>query len=116
MVAAAELLHISQPAVMEVVYFRVVLRLGHWLWVSVLVSCIVRRTGALFERAGSRWRSSAAGLPPMGQQLPNSAVDLRRQPGEHVLEVSPWVMPVELGRLCRPPNYAERHRLSWDSP
>ena len=34
-----------------------------------------------------------------GQQLLDSAVQLRRQPREHVLEVGPGVMPVELGRL-----------------
>ena len=35
----------------------------------------------------------------MRQQFVDAAVQVRWQPGEHVLEVSPGVMPAELGRL-----------------
>ena len=35
----------------------------------------------------------------MRQQFVDAAVQVRWQPGERVLEVSPGVMPAELGRL-----------------
>ena len=55
-------------------------------------------------------------LPAMRQQLVDAAVQVGRQARQHILEVSPGIVPVELGRLCRPPNYAEWARFSPDSP
>ena len=47
-----------------------------------------------------RWTSSSAGrLPPVGQQLLDPAVQLRRQAREDVFQVSPGFVPVELCRL-----------------
>ena len=48
--------------------------------------------------AGLAWFSAGA-LPFMRKQLIDPAVELRRQPGEHILEVGKWVVPIELGRL-----------------
>jgi len=44
-------------------------------------------------------RSSASGSPLVGQQLLDAAVQLRRHSGEHIFQVSPGIVPVELGRL-----------------
>jgi hypothetical protein len=52
----------------------------------------------LIKRAGKALFSADA-LPLMRQQLFDSTVELRRQPGEHILEVGPRVMPIELCRL-----------------
>ena len=73
-----------------------------------MVALILRRAVALaVRRAGSGESVSAAALPLMGQQLLDPAVQLHRQPGEHVLEIGPRLVPVELGRLRRAPNNAE---------
>ena len=86
--------------VMETIYFGAVARLTRWLRGNTLVACIGRSMGAMFlQRASSTFRTSSARLPPVGQQLLDSAVELRRQPGENVLEVGPRVMPAQLGRL-----------------
>jgi hypothetical protein len=53
--------------------------------------------GALAELIASR--SSAGGLPLVGQQLLDAAVQLRRYSGEHIFQVSPGIVPVEFGRL-----------------
>ena len=51
-------------------------------------------------RCASVARSACASwLPLVGQQLVDPAVQLRRQPRKHVLEVRPGLMSVELGRL-----------------
>jgi hypothetical protein len=52
----------------------------------------------LIKRAGLVLFSADA-LPLMRQQLFDSTVELRRQSGQHILEVGKWVMPAELGRL-----------------
>jgi hypothetical protein len=52
----------------------------------------------------------------MGQQLFDTAVEVGGQAGEHVTQVGPGIEAIELGRPCRPPNYAERPRFSLDSP
>ena len=46
-----------------------------------------------------RSTSSVGWLPAIWQQFVDAAVQVRWQPGEHVLEVSPGAMPAELGRL-----------------
>src|SRR6476646_9321654 len=58
-------------------------------------------------RASGESRSGARRLPAVRQQFVNSTVQLRGQPGEHILEVGPRISPIELGRLRRAPNYAE---------
>ena len=73
---------------------------SRWLGVAVLAVFILGRAAAASARRRGSSRSTSAGrLPPMGQQLLDSAVQLRRQSGEHVLEVGPGLVPVELGRL-----------------
>ena len=89
---------------------------SRWLGVVVLTVFVVGRAAAVSaRRRASTWSSSAGRLPPVGQQLLDPTVQLRRHAGEDVLQVGPRVVPVELGRLCRPPNYAERARFSLDS-
>jgi hypothetical protein len=44
-----------------------------------------------------------------GQQFGDLASGMVGDAGEHVGQVSLWVKAVELGSLCRRPNYAERH-------
>ena len=86
---------------MEAIYMGAMAGITRWLRATVLVTCIRGRMGALFmQRAGSTLRPSGARrLPPVGQQLLDSAVHLGGQPGEHVLEVDPRVMAAELDRL-----------------
>ena len=70
---------------------------ARWLSAVVLTVFVFGRSAAVSARR--LWSTSAGSLPPVGQQLLNSTVQLRRQPGEHVLEVGPGLVPVELGRL-----------------
>lgn len=79
-----------------------------WLSIVVLSALMLARAATVSIRlllsvcwASARW------LPTMRQQLLNPAVQLGGQPGEHVFEVGPRLVPVELGRLRRAPNYAE---------
>jgi len=83
-------------------------RLARWLRAGALVACIGLRLAALFKRRVSAgWWTSVGALPPVRQQLLDPAVQLRGQPRQHVLQVGPRLVPVELGRLRRPPSYAE---------
>ena len=52
----------------------------------------------------------------MRQQFLDATGRLSWQSGQHIFEVGVWLVPVELGGLCRPPNYAEWARFSLDSP
>ena len=73
---------------------------SRWLSVVVLTVFVVGRSAAVSaRRLWSTWSTSAGGLPPVGQQLLDPAVQLRRHAGEDVLQVGPGVVPVELGRL-----------------
>ena len=82
---------------MDAVWAKAVVFAARWLGVVVLVVFILGRAAAASAR---RLGSTSAGwLPPMGQQLLDPTVQLRRQSGEHVLEVGPGLVPVELGRL-----------------
>ena len=90
-------------------------RLARWLRVGALVTCINQRTAALFtRRVCATWWTSVGALPPMRQQFPDPAVQLRGQPREHILQVGPGLVPIELGRLRRSPNYAEWADFSLD--
>lgn len=40
---------------------------------------------------------SACGMPVVGKQLVDAAVQVGRQAGQHVIEVGPRIVPVELG-------------------
>jgi len=85
-------------------------QLARWLPVGALVTCIGQRLVALFtHRARATWRTSVGALPPMRQQLFDPAVQLRRQPRQHVLQVSPGIVPIELGRL----QQAHHHRSAF---
>jgi hypothetical protein len=58
---------------------------------AVAINC-ARSMGSMIKRGGQTLLSADA-LPLMRQQLVNPAVQLGRQPGEHVLEVGVRVMP-----------------------
>lgn len=108
---------------MEATCGRARARLARGLWIGALLACMGQRMAAAWaRRVRSTWSTSVGWLPAMGQQFLDSAVGLCRQPREHVFEVGPRVLPVELGRSCRVPNYAEsksfghcRRRLIWRS-
>jgi hypothetical protein len=73
---------------------------SRWLGVVVLTVFVVGRSAAVSARRwASTWSTSAGRLPPVGQQLLDPAVQLRRHAREDVLQVGPRVVPVELGRL-----------------
>ena len=85
-----------------------------WLSVGVLIVGILGRAAAAAAaasagRLGSSRSTSAGRLPPMGQQLLDSAVQLRGQSGEHVLQAGPRLVPVQLGRL----QQAHHHRRTF---
>jgi hypothetical protein len=49
-----------------------------------------------------------------GQEIVDLAVwVVIDDPGEHVGQVAEWLDVVQLARLCRTPNYAERLFRSW---
>ena len=74
------------------------MELARWLRVGALFDCIVQRMAALFtRRVGAAWWTSVDALPAVRQQLLDPAVQLRGQPREHVLQVSPGLVPIELG-------------------
>jgi len=80
---------------------------ARWLNVGALFALIFSRCTILsMRRVGTRWLVSVGALPAMRQQLLDPAVQLRRQSGEHVFQVGPRLMPVELGRL----QQAHHHR------
>src|SRR5438105_1981933 len=67
---------------------------GRWLRVAVLM--VAAAWMRYLESIGA---CSAGRLPAVGQQLLDPAVQLRGQPREHVLEVDPRLVAIELGRL-----------------
>ena len=78
------------------------------LSVGIMLASRLRRAVVFSTLRASAARSASAHrLPLVWQQFFDSAVQLRRQPGEHVLEIGPRLVPIELGRLRRSPNYAE---------
>lgn len=80
---------------------------ARWLNVGALFALIFSRSAILSMRCfGTRWLVSVGALPAMRQQLLDPAVQLRRQSREHVFQVGPRLMPVELGRL----QQAHHHR------
>ena len=87
-------------------------RIARWRRVGALLACIGQRMLALFtRRVCAAWWTSVGALPLVRQQLPNSAVQLRGQPREHILQVGPGLVPIELGRL----QQAHHHRSSFAS-
>ena len=79
-----------------------------WLRACTLVAYTLQRVAALFtRRVWSAGWLSVCGLPPVRQQLLDPAVHVRGQSRQHIFEVGPRLVPIELGRLCRSPNYAE---------
>ena len=66
-------------------------------WVRMAIRAVIGGVLALvsaLKRLGVNW-ISASTLPGMWQQLLNSTIELRGQPGQDVLEVGKGVMPVE---------------------
>ena len=67
-------------------------------------------------KAGAAISGSVGGrhhLAPIPRQEFSQISDLMiGDPGQHVSEPGLRIDAVELGRLCRPPNYAERQRFS----
>src|SRR5664280_3930610 len=73
---------------------------ARWLCAVVLIVIMFGRAAAVsVRRRVSTWSTSAGRLPPVGQQLLDPTVQLRRQAREDVFQVGPRVVPVELGRL-----------------
>ena len=71
-----------------------------WLSVVALIVFVLGRVPSVsMRRAQPTWSVSAGGLPPVGQQLLDPVVQLHWQPGKDVLQVSPGLAPIELGRL-----------------
>ena len=80
----------------DAMWSKVVAYAGGQLRVAVL-AVFIRAAGAAAwaRRLVSGRRASAGAVPPVGQQLLDAAVQLRGQPGEHVLEVGPgFVKPI----------------------
>ena len=69
---------------------------------------------AAVSAGGSRGDGGAAlrGSPVPGQELVDAPGRMGSEPGEDVAEPGGRVEAVELGGLCRAPNYAERARFS----
>ena len=98
----ANMMDAARMAVMAVV--------AHWLSIGGMLAAMLSRAVGLVppvrRRAGPGRSVLADGAPLVWQQLFDPAVHLRRQPGEHVLEIRPRLVPVELGRL----QQAHHHR------
>ena len=81
-------------------------RLTRSLCAGALVACISQRSIAVFtRRVCAAWRISVGLLPPVRQQLLDPAVQLRGQSREHVFQVGPRLVPIELGRLQQAHHY-----------
>ena len=92
----------------DAVCIAVMAVVAHCRSAAGMVALMLRRAVAsAMRRAGSGESVSADGPPLVWQQLFDPAVQLHRQSGEHILEIRPGIMPIELGRLRRAPNYAE---------
>lgn len=71
-----------------------------WVGAVVLVTCIgLRLAASVTKHFGFSRPMSVDGLPAMGQQLLDPAIELCRQPRENVFQVGEGVVPIELGRL-----------------
>ena len=82
---------------------------AYCLSVGGMIALVLSRAVAFaMRRAGSGRSASAGRLPLVWQQLFNPTVQLRGQPGQHVLQICPRLVPVELGRL----QQAHRKRLA----
>ena len=80
---------------------------AHCLAVGGMLATALKWASAFaMRRGGSGGSNSVRGLPLVWQQLLDPAVQLRRQPGQHVLELGPRLVPIELGRL----QQAHHHR------
>ena len=87
----------------------VMTQLARWRRMVILVVCIGQRMAALLtRRVCAAWWTSVGLVPPVRQQLLDSAVQLRGQSREHVLQVGPGIVPIEFGRL----QQAHHHRRS----
>ena len=72
---------------------------ARWLSVCALAGLMAGRAVSLSMRRGcASGLASVSGLPLVGQHLLDAAVQLRRQSREHILQVGPRLMPVELGQ------------------
>ena len=102
-------------------WLRVKAPIRRWLCCVALaiVSFVRSRVSSTWRRQAAASPRSAARLPPVGQQLLDSAVQLRGQPREDVLQVSPRLVSVELCALkqtdydgstlaCQLASYEER--------
>ena len=91
--------------------------IAHCLSVGVAIASMLRRAVAFStRRSAASCSGSPAGLPLVGQQLIDPAVQLRRQPGQHVLEISPRLMPIELGRLQQAHHHGGALATQADEP
>jgi hypothetical protein len=70
-----------------------------WVGAIVIAAGIAARSMlALIRHAGLASLSTGV-VPAVGQQLLDSAVELRGQSCQHILEVGPRVVPAQLGAL-----------------
>ena len=73
---------------------------AHWRSVAVAIASMLRRVMAYSSRCADSICSALASKPPLvRQQIFDPAIQLRGQAREHVLEVGPGVVSIELGRL-----------------
>ena len=80
---------------------------AHCLSVGGTLATVLRRAVTLLARlASSVGPVSVSRLPLVRQQFLDPAVQLRGQPREHVLQIRPRLVPIELGRL----QQAHHHR------
>ena len=88
----ANMMDAANTAVMAVV--------AHCLNIGGMFAAMLSRAvGLARRRAGVGRSASASRAPLLEQQLFDPAVQLCRQPGEHVFQIRPRLVPVELGRL-----------------
>jgi len=67
---------------------------ARWLRIGALATLIAGRSASLsLRRVDANGRALAGGLPLVGQQLLDAAVQLRWQPCENVFEIGPRFMP-----------------------
>ena len=95
-------------------YRAVMTQLARWRRVVILVVCIGQRMAALLtRRVCAAWWTSVGLVPPVRQQLLDSAVQLRGQSREHVLQVGPGIVPLSLADCSRLITTAARSPASW---
>ena len=84
---------------MTMIYAAVAGQFVRWVRAVIGIADIGAISAVLLIKRAGQALFSADALPLMRQQFLNPAVQLGRQPGEHILEVGIRVMPAQLDRL-----------------